>query len=68
MSNDIQTLADLRRKIHDALREQNRQWIDPNGESSICESYDARFADLLARLCPSETQTGRVTVHAVHSN
>ena len=41
MSNEIQTLADLRRKIHDALREQNRQWIDPNGESSICESYDA---------------------------
>ena len=67
MSNDIQTLADMRRKIHDALREQDRQWIDPNGESSICRATTPA-RDLLARLCPSETQTGRVTVHAVHSN
>jgi hypothetical protein len=55
MYPDIRTLADLQRRIHDALREQNRQWIDADGQSSICDHYDRRFASLLALLFPSES-------------
>jgi len=31
----------------DALREQHPEWIEENGESPICESYESRFAELL---------------------
>jgi len=37
-----------RSKIHDNLRKQHPEWILPNGESPICDVYEARLMDLLA--------------------
>jgi hypothetical protein len=45
----IHTYADLRQQIHDDLRLQHPEWIQPNGESPICDSYEARLMKLLAR-------------------
>ncbi len=45
----IRTYADLRQQIHDDLRLQHPEWIQPNGESPICDSYEARLIKLLAR-------------------
>ena len=45
----IHTYADLRQQIHDDLRLQHPEWIQPNGESPICDSYEARLIKLLAR-------------------
>jgi hypothetical protein len=42
--------ADLQREIHDALLAQHLDWILPNGDSPTCDSYDARFAELLTQL------------------
>lgn len=42
--------AELQRQLHDALRAQHPEWIQPNGESPICDSYDARFAQVLNQL------------------
>lgn len=48
--------AELQREIHNALLAQNPDWILPNGESPICDSYDARFAELLRQLTQSATR------------
>jgi hypothetical protein len=39
--------AELRRQMHDALRAQNPQWVEPDGTSPICDDYERRFAELL---------------------
>ena len=47
MSCKIHTYAELQRMIRKALREQHPEWIDANGKSNLCDSYEARFAKLL---------------------
>jgi len=37
----------LQREIHYALRTQHPEWVQPNGESPICEVYESRLAELL---------------------
>jgi len=36
MSRQIHTYTELRQQIHDDLRIQHPEWIEPNGESSMC--------------------------------
>ncbi len=45
----IASYADLQKLIHDALRVQHPEWVGLNGESEMCEFYEARFAQLLGR-------------------
>jgi hypothetical protein len=45
----ISSYAELEQLIHHALRIQNPEWIGPDGESEMCEFYEARFAQLLGR-------------------
>jgi hypothetical protein len=54
MSKQIHTYAELRKEIRDALRRQHPEWIDANGESPLCDSYETRLVDLLAILTPHE--------------
>ena len=46
------TIANLRQQIHDELRREHPEWVLPNGESPMCDVYEARFMDLLG-LVPS---------------
>jgi len=39
--------AQLQRETHDALLAQHPDWILLNGDCPTCDSYDARFAELL---------------------
>jgi len=48
----INAIANLREQIHNDLRKQHPEWILPNGESPICDVYEARLMNLLA-LVPS---------------
>jgi hypothetical protein len=41
-------ITDLRQQIHDDLRIQHPEWVLPNGESPMCDAYEARLTDLLA--------------------
>jgi hypothetical protein len=50
MSHQIRTYTELRRQIHDDLRKQHPEWIEPNGESPTCDSYEARLTELLDAL------------------
>jgi len=45
----IHTFAELRQQIHNDLRLQHPEWIQPDGKSPICDSYEARLMELLAR-------------------
>jgi len=47
--HQIHSYAELRQQIHHDLRLQHPEWIQTNGESPICDSYEARLMELLAR-------------------
>jgi len=50
MVHQIHTYADLRKQIHEDLRIQHPEWIQPDGESPTCDSYEARLMELLQSL------------------
>jgi hypothetical protein len=37
----IHTYAELRQQIHHDLRIQHPEWVEPNGESRMCDSYES---------------------------
>jgi hypothetical protein len=41
------TYTELRQQIHDDLRIQYPEWVQPNGESPLCDAYEARLMELL---------------------
>ncbi len=48
--HQIHTYTELRQQIHDDLRVQHPEWVQPNGESPMCDSYDARLTEVLDTL------------------
>jgi hypothetical protein len=55
MQDAIRTYAELQQHIRDALRQQHPEWVEPDGGSPICQSYEKRFAELLALFAQGET-------------
>ena len=55
MIQKINTYADLLQRIHDDLRIQHPEWIQQNGESPMCDSYEARLTELLVASMPTES-------------
>ena len=53
-SSQIHTYTELRQQIHHDLRVQHPEWIQPNGESPMCDSYEARLMDMLESLMRRE--------------
>jgi hypothetical protein len=47
-------LAQLQREIHEALRVQHPDWIEPNGDCPTCESYESRLAELFGLSSPQK--------------
>ncbi len=54
MRHEIHTYSALLRQIHNDLRIQHPEWIQPNGESPLCDSYEARLMELLDGSRPME--------------
>ena len=50
MSHQIHTYTELKQQIHDDLRIQHPEWVEPNGESPMCDSYESRLMELLDTL------------------
>ncbi len=48
------SIAELRQQIHQDLRIQHPEWIEPNGECPECDFYEARLMEELDIL----TRTG----------
>ena len=51
-SHQIHTYTELQRQIHHDLRVQHPEWVQPNGESPMCDSYEARLMELLLAATP----------------
>ena len=45
--HQIHTYAELRQQVHDDLRVQHPEWVEPDGTSPMCDSYEARLLELL---------------------
>jgi|GEM_PF-6882925 hypothetical protein len=43
----VLSYAELRALIRSTLRSQHPEWIEPNGNSPMCDAYDARLGYLL---------------------
>ena len=57
------SIAELRQQIHDDLRVQQPEWVEPNGGCPKCDSYESRLVELLE----SFTRTGsNQSIAAVH--
>ena len=48
--HQIHTYTELRQQIHHDLRLQHPEWVHPDGESPMCDSYEARLMELLEPL------------------
>ena len=48
--HQIHTYTELRQQIHDDLRIQHPEWVQPNGEAPLCDSYEARLTEQLDTL------------------
>ena len=46
------TYIELRQQIHEDLRIQHPEWIQPNGECPMCDAYEARLGELLDPVMP----------------
>jgi len=56
-SRSVGRPTDTVAEIHDDLRRQHPEWIEPGGESPMCDFYEARLRRLLetcARSGPAE--------------
>ena len=47
MPNEIHSYSELQQQIHDDLRAQHAEWVEPDGDCPICDSYEARLTELL---------------------
>jgi hypothetical protein len=55
MTNESRTpLVQLQREIHDALRIQHPDWIEPDGDCPTCKSYESRLEKLLGLSSPRD--------------
>jgi len=49
-AHNVDTYSELRRQIHNDLRVQHPEWVQPNGQSPTCDSYEMRLMKLLGDL------------------
>jgi len=61
--HQIHTYAELRQQIHHDLRIQHPDWIQPNGESPICDSYEVRLTKLLDTFTRTGSKDSVADIH-----
>jgi hypothetical protein len=47
LPREVQEYVHLQRQIHDALRKKQPEWVELNGESPMCDSYEAPLTEQL---------------------
>ncbi len=63
MSPPIHTYTQLQQQIHDDLRIQHPDWVQGNGKSPICDSYDACLTEMLGTLTQRGSNGSTVPPH-----
>src|SRR6266513_3197770 len=64
MYHQIHTYTELQQQIHDDLRIQHPEWVESNGESPMCDSYESRLTELLG----ASKRTDQSLLLIAHSN
>ena len=59
----IHTYTELQQQIHDDLRIQHPEWVNSDGSSPICDSYESRLTELLG---PSTRTGSNGSIAATH--
>ena len=49
-SHQIHSYTELEQQIHDDLRAQHPEWIEPTGECPECDEHEVRLRELLDSL------------------
>ena len=57
MSHQIHTYTELKEQIHDDLRSQHPEWVEPTGECPECDEHEARLKKLLEAAAQNESGT-----------
>src|SRR5438874_9722743 len=57
MADETPSYRQLQQQIHEALREQHPDWIEPNGDCPTCDSYESRLAELLDSFSSNERKS-----------
>ena len=47
MSQQIHSYSELQQQIHEDLRIQHPDWVEPNGDCPTCDFYESRLAEIL---------------------
>jgi len=50
----IHSYTELQQQIHDDLRVQHPEWVEPNGDCPTCDAYERRLAELIGRFQSGE--------------
>jgi hypothetical protein len=61
--HQIHTYAELRQQIHHDLRIQHPDWVKPNGEAPICDSYEVRLMELLDTFARTGSNESVADIH-----
>jgi hypothetical protein len=67
-SNPRNTFAALQFQIHQDLRVQHPEWIEPNGDCLACDFYETRLAELLEAYARSGSDEVAADVHRALEN
>jgi hypothetical protein len=65
MSHQIHTCTELQQQIHDDLRIQHPEWVKPNGECPMCDSYESRLTEMLDTLTRTGSNGSIAATHRV---
>jgi hypothetical protein len=65
MSHQIHTYTELRQQIHDDLRIQHPEWVEPNGECPTCDSYESPLIELLDTFPQTGSDESFADIHRV---
>ena len=65
MFHQIHTYSELRQQIHDDLRIQHPEWVEPNGECPTCDSYESRLMKLLDTFPQTGSDGSFADIHRV---
>jgi hypothetical protein len=63
VGHPVHTVTELQQQIHDDLRKQHPEWIEPDGKSPMCDSYEARLMELLDSLTRGKSAQSIVDPH-----
>jgi len=63
----VHSYGELLQRIHNDLRIQHPEWVQPNGESPLCDRYEARLVEQLEALTAQGANESIVAHHSVSS-